>query len=650
VLQSAAQKLDLNNGWQFRQVGTVKWLKALVPGSVHSDLLNNDLIPDPFFGTNEASIQWIDSVDWEYETSFMISKEMLKQRTNAVIFDGLDTYADIYLNDIKIASVNNMFRRWIFPTMQQARLGKNKLKIIFRSAIKETNKYAKQNLPIVLPDDARVYARKAQYQFNWDWGPKFVSAGIWRNVSFDAYNPRGAQKRPYNNADISNIKFVQEKDSIGTSFLFTKDGRPLYVKGANWIPAHAFPSAAKKEDYRQLLCMAKDAGMNMLRVWGGGIYEDEYFYKLCDSLDIMVWQDYMFACRMYPGDKDFFASVKAEVEYQVERLSKYNCIVLWCGNNEIDEGWKHWGWQNQFNLHGADSTKVWNDYERLFKDSLGIWTKKYDPKKRPYISTSPQYGWGNPLSYKNGDSHYWGLWWGLEPWEKFKTHTGRFVSEWGMQAMPDYSTVKKYTPENERWLYSPTVNAHQKAGDGFKKLNHYVHLYMYDTNKLSRLTLEEYTYLTQCTQYYILKNSIATQMSQQPANMGTLLWQLNDCWPVTSWSLIDFYKKPKAGYYAVKNAFHSMDTLTDKLYPKHLVLKKANIQVKDIGSNWITIKTDVDAKYIAISLGDTQGYLSDNYFDLSAGEEKRVNFNGKKDLRLIKNQIKIISLADVSLK
>lgn len=640
---ATAQEISLNKNWQFRQAGKKQWYKAVVPGCVHADLYNNKLIADPFFADNETRLQWIDQTDWEYKTSCMISKEMLAKTRVDINFEGLDTYADVYVNNRLLLKADNMFRYWTANAKPLLRPGRNELRIYFHSVKKITDSIAKANLPLVLPDNNRVYARKAQYQFGWDWGPKFIGAGIWKQVTIYAYDPnRRATKRSYS---APAVQLIQQKDSIGTSFHFEKDGKPFFVKGANWIPAHAFPASAKRKDYRELLVLAKEAGMNMLRVWGGGIYESDDFYELCDSLGIMVWQDFMFAGGMYPGDENFFASVKAEVADQVRRLRKYDCIVLWCGNNEIDEAWHHWGWQNQFNLHGNDSALVWNNYEALFKDSLRLWLDKFDGR-HPYISTSPQYGWGNPMSYKNGDSHYWGLWWGLEGWEKFKTHTGRFVSEWGMQAMPDYSTVEKYTAVDQRYINSPAVKSHQKANDGFKKLNHYIHQYFFDTTQLGKLSLKEYTYLTQCLQYYILKNSIATQMSKQPVNMGTLLWQLNDCWPVTSWSIIDFYKNPKAGYYAVKHSFTSMDTTTDKVYPKTLKLEKPAFIIGTGSDNGFYITSNVDAKYVYIDLGENNKHLSDNYFDLDAGEKKFIPFRTT-GFMFLKSNYKIMSLYDI---
>ncbi|RYY50720.1 MAG: glycoside hydrolase family 2 protein [Chitinophagaceae bacterium] len=635
--------------WQFRQAATGRWYAAAVPGAVHEDLYRNRLVKDPFYAENEAGLQWIDTVDWEYRSSFVLTKEWLGHKPAILVFEGLDSYADVYLNNKIVLKADNMFTRWEISLTDQAKAGKNTIRVYFHSAKRRVDSLAAANLPLILPDNNRVYARKAQYQFGWDWGPKFIGAGIWKPVYLT--NAEAVQRKAAaNNSAFDQVKLQQKKDSIGTSFYFEKAGKPFYVKGANWIPAHAFPAVATKHDYRQLLIMAKEAGINMLRVWGGGIYEQDFFYQLCDSLGIMLWQDFMFAGGMYPGDQQFFGSVKAEVKSQLERLSNYSCIVLWCGNNEVDEAWHHWGWQQQFNLHGSDSARVWNNYERLFKDSLPAWVKLFDKRQRPYVSTSPQYGWGNPLSYKNGDSHYWGLWWGLEGWEKFKTHTGRFVSEWGMQAMPDYSTVKKYTPPTQRYINSPAVNAHQKASDGFKKLNHYVHQYFFDTSKLKRLSLEEYGYLTQCVQYYVLKNSLATQMNQQPINMGTLVWQLNDCWPVTSWSIIDFYKKPKAGYYAVKKAFLGNNMATDAVYPRSFLLQKPRLTITLLNSNSIKVESNIAAKYICVSLGNADGYLSDNYFDLKAGEAVVLTYSGTQPLAKHWKEVKLLSLADILLK
>jgi len=635
--------VELNKGWQFSKAGTSQWKPATVPGTVHTDLLANKLIPDPFFGTNESKLKWIDSTDWEYKTRFDVPVSLSSQENLSLVFDGLDTYADVFLNGRLILRADNMFRGWQIDVKKIVKPRGNELRIRFHSALNRVDSIAKSRLPLVLPDNNRVYARKAQFQFGWDWGPTFVGCGIWKKIELKA----GSGKITRARVTVKPVaKLVQQKDSAGVAFYFEKSGKPVYIKGANYIPSDVFLPRVKKEDYRKIIQSAKDANMNMLRVWGGGIYEADAFYDFCDEMGIMVWQDFMFAGGMYPGDESFFSNVKAEVKYQIERLKKHPCIVLWCGNNEIDEAWHHWGWQNQFNLHGKDSATVWNDYTRLFRDSLRAWVNEFDGQ-RPYVSTSPQFGWGNPKSYREGDSHYWGLWWGLEDWEIFESKTGRFVSEYGMQAMPNYTTLQTVTTPADLYRYSPALNAHQKANGGFNKLNHYLNRYFIDTVKLKKLSVEEYTYLTQCLQYYILKNSIAIHRSKAPYNMGTLLWQLNDCWPVSSWSITDYSRAPKAAWYAVKEAYRD-DVLPVKetVKPKDLKLSKPAFSITQTAKS-IFIRSSVDAKYVYLRI-EKELNLSDNYFDLKAGETKQVMIN--KTGTAGKLKLQVLSLYDVLAK
>lgn len=616
--------IELNKNWQFKNQKENKWYKATVPGTVHTDLLTNKLIHDPYYRDNESKLQWIDKADWEYKTVFNVDAKTFSKKNIELVFDGLDTYADVYLNGKLILRADNMFRGWTVNVKPLIKRTKNELLIKFWSAQNKVDSIAKSKLPLVLPDNNRVYVRKAQFQFGWDWGPKFAGCGIWKKIFLHIADVKRSLFA--NNDNNTVVKLIQQKDQTGTSFYFEKDGKPIYCKGANWIPADVFLPRLTKNDYRKMLLSAKDANMNMLRVWGGGVYESDDFYNLCDSLGIMVWQDFMFAGGMYPGDEAFMNNVREEVKYQIRRLKNHPCIVLWCGNNEIDEAWKNWGWQSQFNLHGADSAKVWNDYKRLFEDSLKKWVNEFDGK-RPYVSTSPKNGWGHKESFTEADSHYWGLWWGLEDWEVFENKTGRFISEYGMQAMPNWNTAKSFTDSSDRYLYSPVIQAHQKASDGFKKLNHYLTRYFIDSAKLSKLSLEDYTYLTQCLQYYILKNSIAIHRSKSPTNMGTLLWQLNDCWPVSSWSITDYRRGPKAAWYAVKEAYRD-DVLPkkDSIYPKDLKLEKPDFAIL-ISGNSISVRANTNAKYVMLSSADDTVTFSDNYFDLKVGETKVVTCN-----------------------
>ena len=420
-IRAQNSKITLNSNWQFKQAGTDSWHPAKVPGLVHTDLRNNNLIPDPFYRDNENNLSWIDTVAWEYRVVFRAGERLLQKKNIELVFDGLDTYAGIYLNKIPVLETDNMFRQWTVEIKKYLIEGDNELTILFKPAKKIIDSLAQSALPLVYPDHNRVYARKAQFQFGWDWGPKFISAGIWKKAWIDAFDIVSSrtviqqQKDKLNAVRLKNVQLIQQPDSAGTTFYFQKDGKPLYAMGANWIPANIFLPDVKKEDYRRLLQMAKDANMNMLRVWGGGIYESDEFYDICDELGIMVWQDFMFAGGMYPATSAFLKNVKQEVKYQVERLRHHPCIVIWCGNNEIDEAWHNWGWQQQFNLHGEDSAKIWNEYAALFKDSLPSWVIEFDGT-RPYIASSPLHGWGRKQSITEGDSHYWGLWWGLQDW------------------------------------------------------------------------------------------------------------------------------------------------------------------------------------------------------------------------------------------
>ncbi len=643
-LFAQSSNIDLTKNWQFTNANQIHWYKATVPGTIHTDLSANKLIPDPFFADNEKKLQWIDTCDWIYKTKFNVDENQFSSNIAELVFDGLDTYADVYLNDKIILKANNMFRVWDPDVKPYLKVGKNNLKIYFHAAKNIIDSIAKATLPFVLPDNNTVYARKAAFQFGWDWGPAFIGCGIWKKVSL---NFTAILKKENIKYQPIMAKLIQQKDSIGESFYFEKNGKPFYVKGANWIPANVFLPSVKKTDYLQLLLMAKNANMNMLRVWGGGIYEDDYFYDLCDSLGIMVWQDFMFANGMYPADTAYLQNAKAEVIYQLERLQKHSCIVLWCGNNEINEAWHNWGWQNQYNLHNADSVRVWTAYKMLFEDSLKAWVYEYDGR-RPYISSSPKYGWGNKRSLTEGDSHYWGLWWSMENWETFKTHTGRFVSEYGMQAMPNVETIKTYVFPTDFKFKSPAVQWHQKASNGFNKLNFYLDKYFIDSSKLSGLSLQEYTYLTQCLQYYILKNCIAVQRNKMPYNMGTLLWQLNDCWPATSWSITDFSRAPKAAWYAVRESYRDdVKQMTDSVYPKQLLLLKPTFTILLKADNTFSIQSNVDAKYVYINVGKGSENISDNYFDLKAGEKKKLSFSDRVFSNYFKKKLKITSLFDV---
>ena len=632
----------LSSGWQFHEQDEAAWHPAKVPGEVHTDLLANKLIPDPFYRDNEKKLQWIEKEAWEYRTTFSVPANVFDKKNVELVFDGLDTYADVYLNGRLILNANNMFRQWKVPVKAALKRSGNTLLIHFKSAQNTVDSMAAAELPYVIPDNPRCYVRKAQFHFGWDWGPKFTTCGIWKAVRIEGYDVQPEEQKYVPPVDV---KLVQEKDDKGTSFYFRIGGKPVYMKGANYIPSDAFVTRMSHDDYRRVLMMAKDANMNMLRVWGGGIYEDDYFYDLCDSLGIYIWQDFMFAGTMVPGDDAFFSNVREEIKYQVKRLRRHKCIVLWCGNNEDDEAFHNWGWHRSFRLSAHDSVRLWHDYERLFKDSIPAWVASVDGS-RPYVNTSPRYHWSVAKSLTEGDSHYWGTWWGGEDFEVFENHTGRFISEYGMQAMPNYSSIMAITQPQDRYLFSNVLQNHQRAGNGFRKLEGYLKSYMIDSARIAGLSVEDYVYLTQCVQYYGFLNMILIQRSHEPYNMGTLLWQLNDCWPVASWSITDYYNRsPKAAWYAVKEAYRDdVRPARDSIRPKDLHLSDPHIGWR-VEGNSIVLRAGAFAKYVFVDIPGYRGKLSDNYFDLQPGSERRITFDPRELSG--KPTIKIKSLYDV---
>jgi len=635
-------RMELNKGWKFRRAGTKDWMPAKVPGTVHLDLMRNNMIPDPYMRDNESKLQWIGQVGWEYTKSFNMEEDEFAWRHLDLVAEGLDTYANVFLNDSLVMVTNNMFRTWYADIKQLLRIGPNTLRIQFPS-VEQQNKLEYDKLPYRLPGDEKVVCRKAAYHYGWDWGPKLVTSGIWRPIyirKWNAVNVLGVQfiqekltdtlatlsaqftmfaeladsaeirlfldtalvmrepivlekgpnqvrgkfliKKPqrwwpngmgqpnlYNfgwevwfngkkagegrqRIGLRTIELVQDKDSLGKSFYFNVNDVPVFVKGANYIPQDNFVPRVTDSAYRKLITDVRDANFNMLRVWGGGIYENDIFYDLCDENGIMVWQDFMFANAMYPATKEFLDNVRDEAIQNIVRLRRHPSLALWCGNNEIDEGWKNWGWQKQYGYKAEDSTEIYRNYRWMFDGILKNNVRRFDTA-RAYIPTSPLHGWGRAESLKEGDSHYWGVWWGKEPFSIYRNKIGRFMTEFGFQAFPDYSTIRKFTNQEDRVPGSAVMKAHQKHPMGFETIDEYL---LRDYKKPRNL--EMYGYVSQLLQAKGIISAIEAQRRAKPYCMGTLFWQLNDCWPVVSWSSQDYYGKKKALSYSLGSAYDNM--------------------------------------------------------------------------------------------
>lgn len=625
--------------WEFRNFKEELWRSASVPGTVHTDLMAHQLIPDPFLDENEKKVQWIENEDWEYRCYFTLSKKEWDNSHKTLIFEGLDTFAEIQLNGKPIAKTSNMFVQKEVEVSDYLREGENVLIIKFLSSLNKSKKLAK-NIPFQLPESPRSLVRKAQYQFGWDWGPRLVTAGIWKDVKlitwdrakienirveqnsikaknadlifhteinvdevediddlqisindkiyknlqlkkehnhisfpFQINNPRlwqpnGLGKPEMYDFKISvlykgkiidsknqriglrTVELIQEKDAKGKSFYFKVNGKPLYAKGTNWIPADSFTPRITKEKYQKLIADAKAANMNMIRVWGGGIYEDDEFYKACDKNGILVWQDFMFAGSFYPSDSSFQENVKNEVKHQVKRLQNHPSLALWCGNNEVDEAIVNWGYQKQFKYSKADSLQVWKDYKTIFHEVIPQTLKEVSPNAI-YWPSSPSIGWGHKESLTEGDSHYWGVWWGEQAFEIYNEKVPRFASEYGFQGMPTLETTKAmFSGKPDLNLENPIIKAHQKHGRGWEIINNYMKRdYKIPTDFV------KYNYVSQLLQARGMQIAIEAHRRNKPYNMGSLVWQHNDCWPVVSWSAIDYLGNWKALQYELKRSF-----------------------------------------------------------------------------------------------
>jgi beta-mannosidase len=347
---------------------------------------------------------------------------------------------------------------------------------------------------------------------------------------------------------IRSLELVTEPDSIGESFFFRINGVPLFIKGANIIPLDHFTPRVKEEDYRSLFQDVVDANMNMLRVWGGGIYEEDVFYDLADERGVLIWQDFMFANGMYPGDSLFLANVQEEAIQQVRRLRGHTSLALWCGNNEMAEGWKNWGWARAY-ATPQDSAAVWSAYEAIFHGILPRVVAEEDPETR-YWPSSPNLGWGDPQSLNRGDSHYWGVWHGEEPFQVFTEKLPRFASEFGFQAFPPIETVEAFTEPQDRSLTNPILLVHQKHPIG----NQLIRSYM-ERDYPVPASFGDFDYVSQLLQARGMRMAFEAQRRAKPRTMGTLYWQLNDTWPVVSWSSRDYFGRWKALHYAARDAF-----------------------------------------------------------------------------------------------
>lgn len=661
LLIAVPLRKELNEGWKFKQARLSNWYPATVPGVVHTDLMDNKIIEDPFFRLNERGMQWIDKEDWIYQTTFQLTPEMMGRENIDLIFKGLDTYADVYLNEKKILEANNMFREWKTSIKPDLKPGENVLKIYFHSPIKvdipkwdalpyqyEAGNDQSENGG-VFNKKVSVFARKAGYHYGWDWGPRLVTSGIWRSVYVEAWDnarindvfirqPEVSKSRasligeveiladkeidqanvtiteaasgrvlagqtvslqkginkislPFsikspklwwsnglgephlysfrtdltvNNqtsdawteeVGLRSLKIINRPDKDGKTFYVELNGIPVFAKGANYIPQDNFLPRVTPGQYEKTILDAANANMNMLRIWGGGTYESDLFYQLCDRYGILVWQDFMFACSLYPAEGELLENIRQEAIDNVKRLRNHACIALWCGNNECNDAWFNWGWQKRYKAQNPEyEQKIWKQFNDQYNVTLPQVVEEYAPESF-YWPSSPFARYDGGSDDRNGDRHYWEVWHGKKPIEMYNKERSRFFSEYGFQSFPEFESVKRYAPRQEDWdIYSEVMMSHQRGG---MHANELIETYLLNEYRKPR-NFEAFLYMNHVLQGDAIKTAIEAHRRDMPYCMGTLFWQHNDCWPVASWASRDYYGRWKAQHYFARKAYRDI--------------------------------------------------------------------------------------------
>jgi len=670
------KEIQLNGSWVLSVADGPKQLETpnlpgeipiSVPGDIASALLAAGLIENPYYGRNELDSLWIGKTDWKLSTSFKLSSGELDESGYGafLVFEVIDTVAEIRLNGKELCRSRNMFRRISLDSAGYLKAGENLLEVIIRSPEAYTAAAA-EKLPYPIPQGNQLpwqwthrnLLRKPGCHGGWDWGITLMTGGIYeipvlslgeegrieyittRTVLEEAFPGRSREdsRSPeipenadwaltvgceYENIRASEVtlkyeiygstsletfklqpgtnrlshtirvksprlwwpagqgeqklyelrvtpaavpgisgspgktiikkigfrtvEVISEDDNVGRSMFFRINGRDIFAKGANWIPVDAMPSRHTPEVYRRLLEDAAEANMNMIRLWGGGQYEREIFYEICDELGLMLWHDMMFSCSLYPSDKEFLNEVEGEIRHQLKRLSTHASIVLWCGNNE-DLGALTWFPESREN---RDRYVV--DYDRLNEGVIGRLVEELDPG-RPWWPSSPSAG---PGDYSDcwhddtkGDMHYWSVWHEGKPFEAYYDVIPRFCSEFGFQSFPSPETVAGYAPENQRNISSPVMRHHQKHNAGNTIILSTMARYFRMPS-----SFEETLYLSQVQQAMAIRTAVDYWRAQRPVSMGALYWQLNDLWPVASWSSIEYSGKWKLLHYEARRFF-----------------------------------------------------------------------------------------------
>ncbi|CAI5784588.1 beta-mannosidase isoform X1 [Podarcis lilfordi] len=665
---------SLQGSWRLSNGNGSLVLGGDVPGCVHTALLRHGLIQDPYYRFNDLAYAWISLDNWTYSRDFKTPFDIRTWQKVSLVFDGVDTVAQIVVNNVTVGRTNNMFNRYSFDITDVIK-EVNAIHVNFVSAVwyaaEQSKNHQAYRVPPECPPPVQKgqchvnFIRKEQCSFSWDWGPSFPTQGIWKDVRIEAYNlcrllyflvtpqyvqntqqwslkieldfdvisskpvaalatvsipelqtqqtftvelrpgegstvllvniskaaaletwwPRGhGNQTGYNMTTtfiaeggckiekhskvyFRTVELVEEPipGSPGLSFYFRINGLPIFMKGSNWIPADSFQDRVTSKRLRILLQSAADANMNMLRVWGGGIYEQDEFYEMCNELGIMIWQDFMFAVALYPTDHSFLDSVRAEITHQVKRLKSHPSIILWSGNNENEAAIAY----NWFSIPSAKKSVYADDYVTLYVKNIREIVLAED-ETRPFITSSPtnglesaKEGWLAHAPYDThfGDNHYYNYVSDCWDWTTFPRT--RFASEYGFQSWPSFISLAQVSSE-EDWSYASNFSLHrQHHANGNDQMLHQAGLHFKLPQEGDPLkNFKQSIYLTQIMQAQCIKSqtefyrrSQSEIINGEGRTMGALYWQLNDIWQAPSWASLEYGGKWKMLHYFAQRFF-----------------------------------------------------------------------------------------------
>lgn len=625
------QSFSLNGNWQLHTQWLDHPITGSVPGSVYSDLLKAQKIPDPFWRDNETKVLPLMEHSYLYSKKFTLSSEFLQKEHIYLRCHGLDTLARIEINGEAAGYADNMHRTWEFDVKQLLRPGENEIRITFFSPTKYIREaFAAHRMEGT--EDAMEgfpFLRKAHCMFGWDWGPRLPDCGIWRDIELIAFDhtrirdvhirqhheenkatlsiethlescvsepikclitvtapngriykgsglcckieiddpqrwwPAGYGEQPLYDVSVTlcfedteldqwsgriglrTLTICRDKDAEGNgeTFCHMVNGLKIFAMGADYIPEDNLLARRSPERTRRLLEDARLANMNTIRVWGGGCYPEDWFYDICDELGLLVWQDFMFACAVYDLTEDFEQNIRAEITDNVRRLRHHPSLALWCGNNEMEDFVRQGNWVTE-KKQAADYIKM---YEYIFPGIL----REEDPDTF-YWPSSPSSGgsFEAPNDPHRGDVHYWDVWHGLKPFTEYRKFLFRYVSEFGFQSFPCMQTIESFTEPEDRNPFSYIMEKHQRNASANGRIAEYLsQTYRYPTS------FDGLVYASQLLQAQAMQYGVEHWRRHRGHCMGAIIWQLNDCWPVISWSSIDYYGRWKALHYFEKRFF-----------------------------------------------------------------------------------------------